>query len=96
MEGIEIQQVHICPYKSNCTIHDILMNQNVTVFGDNTALISKLHTWEDYVVAVYLLTIGKLKFLNLSYQVNTCHSDFNLYFHAFSKTSNFNKMHFQI
>ena len=62
MEKDSIQDVLICQYETNCTLLNNCKTENITFIKFDTALLSKLHTWEDYIVAVYLFAVGELIF----------------------------------
>lgn len=64
MENYRIKDVLICSVGNNCSLHEISRTENVT-FPDAKELLSKLNKWEDYIVAIYLLTVGKFIFLYL-------------------------------
>ena len=65
MERYGIQDVLFCQYGTNCTLLNNCKTENITFIKFDTALLSKLHTWEDYIVAVYLFAVGELIFSSL-------------------------------
>lgn len=64
MENYIIKDVLICSVGNNCSLHEISRTENVT-FPEDKELLSKLNKWEDYIVATYLLTVGKFIFFIL-------------------------------
>lgn len=66
MEKGSIQDVLNCQYGTNCTFLNNCLTENITLIIFDTVLLSKLHIWEDYIVAVHLFAVNFLYFFSFS------------------------------
>lgn len=59
MEKHVFLDVRICSFRHNCSDLGRSIDNDSTGVTIDTLLQSKLHYWEDYIVAFYLLTVGE-------------------------------------
>lgn len=59
MEKELIEKWLICKQEVNCTFADNFQYENNSLLKGNTFFLSKLDIWEDFIVAIFLLTVGK-------------------------------------
>ncbi|XP_076080013.1 opsin-5-like [Mytilus galloprovincialis] len=58
MEKELIEKWLICKQEANCTFADNFQYENHSLLKGNTLFLSKLDIWEDFIVAIFLLTVG--------------------------------------
>ncbi|CAG2254619.1 OPN5 [Mytilus edulis] len=57
MEKELIEKWLICKQEANCTFADNFQYENNSLLKGNTLFLSKLDIWEDFIVAIFLLTV---------------------------------------
>ncbi|XP_052083740.1 opsin-5-like [Mytilus californianus] len=58
MEKELIKKWLICKNEANCTFDENFLYENNTLLKVNTSFLSKLDIWQDFIVAIFLLTVG--------------------------------------